>query len=120
MNILFIKGQQKSVKKLLENICKSIKLKIVIVEIRQKLYDGFTKEEKGRYQYLAHRKLTKPEDKFQYPLLSSWDIGWKVSEQTHLYRNPVHGRSRIVRDTFYKNNGIIYPTSEAAGISTAL
>ena len=39
------------------------------------LYDGFTKEEKGRYQYLKSRNKDGPEDKYQLPMLSSWNMG---------------------------------------------
>ena len=44
------------------------------------LYEGFSKEEKGRYQYLKTRKMENPEIKYEYPLLSSFDYGWKLNE----------------------------------------
>lgn len=70
------------------------------------LYDGFTKEEKGRYQYLKARKLEKPETKYEYPLLSSFEYGWKLNEVAPKYKTPSNGRSKIVEDSFYRRNGV--------------
>jgi hypothetical protein len=72
----------------------------------QLLYDGFSKEEKGRYQYLKSRKSENPEDKFEYPLLSSFEYGWKLKEVAPAYKTPVNGRSKIVEDSFYRRNGV--------------
>jgi len=72
------------------------------------LYDGFTKEGKGRYQYLHSRYEKNPEDKYQYPLLSSWEYGWRLSDviQKADIKKPMNGRTRIVADTFYTRTGI--------------
>ncbi|CAF0837707.1 unnamed protein product [Brachionus calyciflorus] len=70
------------------------------------LYDGFTKEEKGRYQYLKARKTENPEDKFEYPLLSSFEYGWKLNEVAQQYKTPAHGRGKIVEESFYRRNGV--------------
>jgi len=40
--------------------------------VKEGLYEGFTKEEKGRYRYLKTRKLDIPEKKYHFPALSSW------------------------------------------------
>ena len=69
---------------------------------------------------MKKRVLTKPEDKYEYPLLSSWDIGWKVGDLMNRYKTPRHGRAKIINDTFYRNNGIIYPTNKSAGLSAAM
>ncbi len=76
--------------------------------VRTSLYDGFTKEEKGRYQYLNQRHRVIPEDKFQFPVLSSWDYGWRLSDviQKDDIKKPEYGRTRIVADTFYTRTGI--------------
>lgn len=82
-------------------------------KLREDLYDGFTKEEKGRYRYLRERKQKIPEKKYNFPLLSSWDYGWKVGEEFKLGRPP-HARTRMIQDSFYTRNTI--PTlSEPAG-----
>jgi hypothetical protein len=70
------------------------------------LFDGFSKEEKGRYQYLKARKSDNPEDKFEYPLLSSFEYGWKLKEVAPTYKTPAHGRTKIVEDTFHRRNGV--------------
>jgi len=70
------------------------------------LYDGFTKEEKGRYSYLKARKTEDPEAKYEYPLVSSFEYGWKLGEVQTAYKTPVNGRSKIVEESFYRRNGI--------------
>ena len=76
---------------------------------KDKLYDGFTKEEKGRYQYLKERKNVIPEQKYSFPILSSWEYGWKLDEQFKLQR-PKHARTRMIQDSFYTRNTV--PTLE--------
>lgn len=77
-------------------------------ETRDMLYDGFTKEGKGRYQYLRKRYDTIPEKKFQFPILSSWDYGWCLDDviRKEDIKKPAHGRNRIVQDTFYTRTGV--------------
>lgn len=72
------------------------------------IYDGFTKEEKGRYQYLRWRKYTIPENRYRYQLLSSWEYGWRLPDimKPHEIKKPEFGRTRTVTDTFYTRNGI--------------
>lgn len=74
---------------------------------RSLLYDGFTKEGKGRYQYLRHRYDTIPEKKFTFPIISSWDYGWRLEDviKKEEIKKPTYGRTRIVEDTFYTRNG---------------
>ncbi|XP_033746572.1 protein ATP6V1FNB-like [Pecten maximus] len=80
----------------------------VTTNVRNKLYDGFTKEGKGRYQYLCDRYKESPEDKFQFPLLSSWEYGWRLGDvvKKSEIKKPPFGRTRIVADTFYTRTGI--------------
>ncbi|XP_062928276.1 protein SPMIP1-like [Mobula hypostoma] len=52
----------------------------VTPEVRALLYDGFSKEDKGRYQYLKARKKKGPSEKYEYPLTTSWNYGWKIGE----------------------------------------
>lgn len=72
------------------------------------LYNGFTKEGRGRYQYLQARTFKKPEEKYEYPLTTSWEYGWRLDDVVKEFRAPQFGRSRIVRDTFFRRNGILY------------
>lgn len=75
-------------------------------EVTKLLYDGFTKEQKGRYQYLRARKSDNPEEKYEYPLVSSFEYGWKLKEVAPEYKTPQHGRGRIVESSFYRRNGV--------------
>lgn len=70
------------------------------------LYDGFSKEGKGRSQYLKNRKSRNPEDKYEYPVCSSFEYGWKLDEVGQQYKNPIHGRGKIVEESFYRRNGV--------------
>ncbi|XP_056384251.1 protein ATP6V1FNB-like [Hyla sarda] len=71
------------------------------------LYDGFSKEGKGRSLYLKVRKESGPEEKYPHPVLSSWDYGWRLGDVMTDFKSPIHGRSRIVKETFYSRNGIL-------------
>ncbi|KAH9519341.1 Protein atp6v1fnb [Bulinus truncatus] len=77
--------------------------------IRKLLYDGFTKEEKGRYHYLQQRHQKIPEEKFAFPTCSSWEYGWKLEDviKKEDIKKPKFGRTKIVEDTFYTRNGIV-------------
>lgn len=79
--------------------------------VKDTLYDGFTKEGKGRYQYLRSRCTTIPELKYHYPLCSSWEYGWRLDDviPKESIKKPPHGRTRIVEDTFYTRNGVGIP-----------
>ncbi|OWF34682.1 uncharacterized protein LOC110443823 [Mizuhopecten yessoensis] len=94
----------------------SVAMHPVTTQVRSKLYDGFTKEGKGRYQYLCDRYKESPEDKFQFPLLSSWEYGWRLGDvvKKSEIKKPPFGRTRIVADTFYTRTGI--PNSPAVDV----
>ena len=74
-------------------------------QVKEKLYDGFTKEEKGRYQYMKSRNVIIPEKKYTYPILSSWDYGWKLDQPSSADRSRF-SRTRIVKDSFYTRNKV--------------
>ncbi|XP_032895238.1 protein ATP6V1FNB [Amblyraja radiata] len=80
-------------------------------EVRELLYDGFSKEDKGRYLYLKARKKKGPSEKYEYPLTSSWNYGWKIEEDVE-YKKPNFGRTALVETAFYRRNGI-FPKPEA-------
>ncbi|KAK2821543.1 hypothetical protein Q7C36_020886 [Tachysurus vachellii] len=73
---------------------------------RETLYNGLSKEGKGRSQYLKRRMEKMPEERFEYPLLSSWEYGWRLGDYWHDYKSPLKGRSAVVRSTFYARNGV--------------
>ncbi|XP_078275538.1 protein SPMIP1-like [Rhinoraja longicauda] len=74
-------------------------------EVRALLYNGFSKEDKGRSLYLKTRKKKGPSEKYEYPLTTSWNYGWKIEENVE-YKKPNFGRTAIVETAFYRRNGI--------------
>ncbi|XP_078059395.1 protein SPMIP1 [Mustelus asterias] len=90
----------------------------VTPQIRTLLYDGFSKEQKGRHLYLEKRKAKHPEEKFQYPILSSWEYGWRQGDVIQELQLPVHGRLRTVNDTFYSRNGVFHKLSATDALAT--
>lgn len=46
----------------------------------QLLYHGVSHEGNGRHLYLKERKTKGPEEKFCYPLVSSWEYGWRLGK----------------------------------------
>ncbi|XP_060095706.1 protein ATP6V1FNB [Heteronotia binoei] len=83
----------------------------------QLLYQGISYEGKGRQRYLKERSTKSPEEKFLYPVLSSWEYGWRLGDFVKDIKTPIHGRSRIVKDTFYFRNGIFYHPSKTDKLS---
>jgi len=71
-----------------------------------KIYDGSSREGKGRYSYLKVRSELNPENKYNFPVVSSWEYGWRLGDVIKVedMKNPEFGRSRIVADTFYRSN----------------
>jgi hypothetical protein len=73
------------------------------VTTRQKIY-----AQGGRSEYLRTRHRRRPESRYAFPLVSSWEYGWRLGDviSTEDVRNPTHGRCRIISDTFYRSNGL--------------
>uniref|UniRef100_A0A8C2YXE4 Si:ch211-193l2.10 n=1 Tax=Cyclopterus lumpus TaxID=8103 RepID=A0A8C2YXE4_CYCLU len=59
---------------------------------------------KGRRLYLQRRGHVRPEEKFDFPLLSSWEYGWRLGELEA--RTPSRAKSSVVKNTFYARNGV--------------
>lgn len=76
---------------------------------RDVLYDGFSKEETGRYKYLLLRKRKDPEEKYPYPITNNWQYGWGLGDMNKAYV-PMHALTAIVRESFFRKNGI-FPLS---------
>lgn len=51
---------------------------------RETLYNGLSREGKGRSQYLKRRTQKMPEERFEYPLVSSWEYGWRLGNSVFL------------------------------------
>jgi len=81
-------------------------MKPVDDETFRRIYEGLSREGNGRYGYLKTRNSVGPEVKYQYPVVSSWEYGWRLGDVIKVedLKNPEFGRSRIVADTFYRNN----------------
>nr|XP_020655561.1 uncharacterized protein LOC110082410 [Pogona vitticeps] len=86
-------------------------------ETTQLLYQGFSHEGEGRRHYLKERTMKSPEEKFCYPVLSSWEYGWRLGDVLKDIGTPIHGKSRIVKDTFYFKNGVFYHPSKTDKLS---
>ena len=81
----------------------------VSVKTRKLLYKGFSALGEGRYAYLQERKQKKPEQKYEFPITSGWEYGWKITDamKRSATKPAEFGRTRIVRDSFYRSNGVL-------------
>jgi len=70
------------------------------------IYEGFSHEGRGRGNYLRHRKIDDPEERYRGPVTTSQQYGWDVSELVPEPTKPQHGRSSLVNSTFYSRNGV--------------
>uniref|UniRef100_A0A8C6SHP3 Si:ch211-193l2.10 n=1 Tax=Neogobius melanostomus TaxID=47308 RepID=A0A8C6SHP3_9GOBI len=61
---------------------------------------------RGRSQYLRSRSLMLPEQKFEFPLLSSWEYGWRLGDFSLDYKTPTRARSSVIKSAFYARNGV--------------
>ena len=70
------------------------------------LYDGLSHHGEGRYAYLRKRLEVPPDKRYSFPLVSSMNYGWKILNFVSL-KPSCHGRTAIVKNTFYRSSGII-------------
>ncbi|KAM6946709.1 protein SPMIP1 [Lycodopsis pacificus] len=75
-------------------------------QTRLSLYQDSSHHGKGRKLYLQKRGHMSPEEKFGFPLLSSWEYGWRLGDHTLDYRTPSRAKSSVVKNTFYARNGV--------------
>jgi len=75
-------------------------------EHRDVLFDGYSKEQKGRYKYLNLRKEIPVEQRYQYPVSNSMLYGWKLGETEQQFKAPTYARGKIVEESFYRRNGV--------------
>jgi hypothetical protein len=74
---------------------------------RSMLYSGISAHGEGRYAYLKKRKLMVPEQKYEFPILSSCQYGWKITELTNP-KPSQYARTCVIKDSFYRNSGIMF------------
>ncbi|CAH1801070.1 unnamed protein product [Owenia fusiformis] len=80
-------------------------MKPVSAETKKLLYDGLSKEGKGTHQYLQSRyKKYGPDEKYDFPTVSSYEYGWGLGGNNDFNHRPTHGRQGIVQSTFYTRN----------------
>nr|XP_046240903.1 protein ATP6V1FNB [Scatophagus argus] len=75
-------------------------------QTRFALYQDSSHHGKGRRLYLQRRGQITPEEKFDFPLLSSWEYGWRLGDFSLDYRTPSRAKSSVVKNTFYAKNGV--------------
>uniref|UniRef100_UPI0037E82180 protein SPMIP1 n=1 Tax=Semicossyphus pulcher TaxID=241346 RepID=UPI0037E82180 len=75
-------------------------------QTRHALYQDSSHHGKGRSLYLQRRGRIRPEEKFDFPVLSSWEYGWRLGDYTLDYRTPSRAKSSVVKNTFYARNGV--------------
>lgn len=78
----------------------------VSAHTRSLLYNGISAHGEGRYAYLAKRKLKAPDEKYNYPILSSSLYGWKIVDYG-IPKTSAYARTSVVKDSFYRRSGII-------------
>ncbi|XP_044611064.1 uncharacterized protein [Equus asinus] len=54
------------------------------------------------------RHRQKPEEKYPYPILSSWEYGWHVGGAMEDTRAPTYARSQPITKTFYIKNTVFH------------
>ena len=96
-----------------ENTGKSFKkaeMRPVSLGTKDILYHGFSSlgGVGGRQAYLNERKNKQPDQKYNFPVTSSWVHGWKINDvMKKASEKPAQfGRREIVQGSFYTANGI--------------
>ncbi|KAM4587349.1 protein SPMIP1 [Odontesthes bonariensis] len=75
-------------------------------QTKQTLYQDSSHHERGRSLYLRRRGHIRPEEKFDFPVLTSWEYGWRLGDYNLDYRTPSCARLSVVKSTFYARNGV--------------
>lgn len=86
-----------------------VEMRPVSAKTKDLLYKGFSALGEGRHAYLTKRKEKRPELKYEFPITSTWEYGWKITDamRNSSLKPATHGRTRIVHDTFYTRNGVL-------------
>eukprot|EP01063_Lacrimia_lanifica_P032725 TRINITY_DN563_c0_g2_i3.p2 TRINITY_DN563_c0_g2~~TRINITY_DN563_c0_g2_i3.p2 ORF type:complete len:157 (+),score=70.96 TRINITY_DN563_c0_g2_i3:1359-1829(+) len=86
----------------LDNIQKS-----VTQEEHDVLFDGTSREGKGRVQYLNLQRKKDPKDRFLAPMTSAQCVGW--NQDLARYNASAHSRKATLRHTCERTRGIFNP-----------
>ncbi|KFM61408.1 hypothetical protein X975_04615, partial [Stegodyphus mimosarum] len=54
-------------------------MKPVPLESKRYIYQGLSHDGEGRALYLKHRYELSPDEKFHFPICSSWEYGWNYA-----------------------------------------
>ncbi|KAM7230063.1 hypothetical protein CapIbe_018780 [Capra ibex] len=74
----------------------------------QLLFQGISHDGQGRASYLRERYRQKPEEKFLYPIVSSWEYGWHMGEAMKDARPPTYARFQPITKKFYIKSNIFH------------
>ncbi|GFT20668.1 uncharacterized protein NPIL_61341 [Nephila pilipes] len=80
-------------------------MKPVHPKTKKLLYEGISKEDEGKIKYLKVRKKKKPEDKYYFPVCTSWEYGWTYGQEPDL-SFPEHGRKQAMKPSFFRPNDV--------------
>ncbi|XP_036122070.1 protein ATP6V1FNB [Molossus molossus] len=72
----------------------------------QLLFQGISRDGQGRASYLRERHRLKPEEKFQYPIVSSWEYGWHLGDAVKDTKLSEYARSQPIIQTFYIKSSV--------------
>uniref|UniRef100_A0AC11EBY1 Uncharacterized protein n=1 Tax=Ovis aries TaxID=9940 RepID=A0AC11EBY1_SHEEP len=72
------------------------------------LFQGISHDGQGRASYLRERYRQKPEEKFLYPIVSSWEYGWHMGEAMKDARPPTYARFQPITKKFYIKSNIFH------------
>lgn len=102
---------------------KSKRVKPVDVPKEEKdiIYDGISRDFQGRWKYLDIRKKYKPEQKYDFPVTSSMNYGWRLYDECNKINRSQFGDiwndsqttpskyaiKNLVMNNFYRDNGVL-------------
>ncbi|KAG3279436.1 protein SPMIP1 [Ictidomys tridecemlineatus] len=72
------------------------------------LFKGVSQSGEGRARYLQERYRQLPEEKFRYPILSSWEYGWHVGDAMKNFTTSPYAKTQTIAKTFYLKSSIFH------------
>ncbi|XP_077652105.1 protein SPMIP1 [Urocitellus parryii] len=72
------------------------------------LFKGVSHSGEGRARYLQERYRQLPEEKFRYPILSSWEYGWHVGDAMKNFTTSPYAKTQTIAKTFYLKSSIFH------------
>ncbi|GFR28862.1 uncharacterized protein TNCT_505161 [Trichonephila clavata] len=81
-------------------------MKPVHPKTKKIIYEGISKEDEGRRKYLKVRYKKNPEDKFYFPVCTSWEYGWTYGQEPEL-NFPEFGRKQAIKVSFFRPNDVL-------------